>query len=211
MSNLNPIRQQRRFRLNVCAAPAQAAFLALTFLIVWNVSAGRLIAQLPPTQSALIAVAAVDPLNRFVTGLDQENFVVIENGVRRPITNFYSLDSPISLAIISESPSPSVAKLNGPSDDLIQTASLSDGLRQLIASKNQRKVLILAIPADTRGIPAGIQIVQADPAKLLEAAIEVHNQYVLRFQSSAQAAHIEVLINQPRGLPALKPLWKTPF
>jgi hypothetical protein len=33
----------------------------------------------------------------------------------------------------------------------------------------------------------------------------------LRFQSSAPAAHIEVLINQPRGLPALKALWKAPF
>jgi hypothetical protein len=156
-------------------------------------------------------VAAVDPLNRFVTGLDQENFVVLENGVRRSIASFYSVGSPISLAIVSESPSPSVAKLSGPDDDLIQTASLSDGLRRLIASKNQRKVIILATPADTRGIPAGIQIVEADPAKLLEAAIEVRSQYLLRFQSSAPAAHIEVLINQPRGLPALKALWKAPF
>ena len=161
-------------------------------------------------------MAAVDPLNRFVSGLDEENFVVLENGVRRPITNFYSVGSPISLAIISESRSAAAAKLSGPSDDLIQTASLSDGLRQLIASKNLRKVLILAPPADTRDIRAGIQlagiqIVEADPAKLLEAAIEVHNEYVLRFQPSAPAAHIEVLINQPRGLPALRPLWKAPF
>jgi hypothetical protein len=208
MRNLNRIRQQRRFRLNACAAPAQAAFLALTFSIILNV---RLVAQPPPNQSALIAVAAVDPLNRFVAGLDRENFVVLENGVRRPIASFYSVGSPISLAIISESPSPAVAKLSGPEDDLIQTAALSDGVRQLTASKNQRKILILATPADTRDIPAGIQIVEADPAKLLEAAIEVRNPYVLRFQSSAPAAHLEVLINQPRGLPILKALWKTPF
>jgi hypothetical protein len=53
--------------------------------------------------------------------------------------------------------------------------------------------------------------VQADPAKLLEATIEVRNQYLLRFQYSAPAARIEVTLNQPRGLPILKPVWMSSF
>jgi hypothetical protein len=91
-----------------------------------------------------------------------------------------------------------------PGDELTQTASFSDGLRQLIASKNPRKAIILATPVDTRRVPAAIQVVQADPAKLLEAAIQVRNQYLLRFQSSVPAARVEVILNRPDGLPILK-------
>ncbi len=136
---------------------------------------------------------------------------MLENGAPRPITNFSGLDSPISIAIISESPLPAAAKLSGPDDDLIQTASLSDGLRQLTASKNPRKAIILATAADTRSIPGGIQVIQADPKKLLDAVIEVRCQYLLRFQPSEPAARIEVIVNPPRGLPILKPVWKALF
>ncbi len=182
-----------------------------TFSVLLAISALQLAAQAPPIQSALIAVAAIGPYGRFVTGLDRENFIVLENGIPRPITNFLGLDSPISLAIITASPLPSLARLSGPDDDLIQTASLSGGLRQLIASKNPRKVIILATAVDTRGIPAGIQVVQADPAKLVQVAIEVRSQYLLRFQPFAPDARVEVILNQPRGLPILKPVWKAPF
>jgi hypothetical protein len=181
------------------------------FSLILTLCALRLTAQLPPNRSALVPVTVSDPYNRFVTGLDQENFVVLENGIRRPITSFYGVDSPLSLAIISESPLPSVAKLSEPADNLILTASFSDGLRQLIASNNPRKAIIVATDTDTSSVPAGIQVVQADPAKLLEAAIEVLNQYVLRFQPSAPAARVEVTLNRPHGLPTLKALWKAPF
>jgi hypothetical protein len=192
-------------------APARFLFPALTLSVLLSVSVLPVAAQLPPNQSAAIPVAVMDPLNRFVTGLEQENFTVLENGVPRPITNFSGLDSPISIAIVSESPLPAAAKLSGPDDDLIQTTSLSDGLRQLTASKNLRKTIILVTGWDTRSIPGGIQIIQADPGKLLEAVIEVRNQYLLQFQPSVPATRVEVIVNKPRGLPTLKPVWKGLF
>ena len=191
--------------------PARFLLPALTLSVLLTVSVLPVAAQLPPNQSAAIPVAVMDPLNRFVTGLEQENFTVLENGVPRPITNFFDLDSPISIAIVSESPLPAAAKLSGPDDDLIQTASLSDGLRQLTASKNLRKTVILVTGWDTRSIPGGIQVIQADPGKLLEAVIEVRSQYLLQFQPSVPAARIEVIVNKPHGLPTLKPVWKGLF
>jgi hypothetical protein len=191
--------------------PARFLLPALTLSVLLTVSVLPVAAQLPPNQSAVIPVAVTDPLNRFVTGLELENFTVLENGVPRPITNFFDLDSPISIAIVSELPLPAAAKLSGPDDDLIQTGSLSDGLRQLAASKNLRKTIILLTAWDTRIIPGGIQVIQADPGKLLEAVIEVRNQYLLQFQPSVPAARLEVIVNKPRGLPVLKPVWKRLF
>ena len=60
-------------------------------------------------------------------------------------------------------------------------------------------------------VPAGIQVVQADAANAFKVAIELRNQYLLRFQPSDPAARVEVILKQPRGLPFLKPVWKAPF
>ena len=57
--------------------------------------------------------------------------------------------------------------------------------------------MILAAATDSKNVPAGIQVVQADPARLLEVVIQVRNQYLLRFLPSAPAAHVEALLNQP--------------
>jgi Ca-activated chloride channel family protein len=89
----------------------------------------------------VVHVSVTDPLNRFVTGLDRENFKIVENGIRRPITGFSNVDSPISLAIVSDVPLAGVSELNRAQDELIQTQSLSAALRQLAASKNLRKAI----------------------------------------------------------------------
>lgn len=99
-------------------------------------------------------------------------------------------------------------------DEVIQTSSLSDALRQLTASKAQRKAVIVTTTAEIQRIPAGIQVFQvAQPnaAYAFKVAIELRNQYLLRFQPSDPAAHIEVILKQARGLPSLKPIWKAPF
>jgi hypothetical protein len=98
--------------------------------------------QASPKQSGFIPVTVTDPLKRLVTGLEEENFVILENGVPRPVTYFSSVDSPMALAILSESPL-SMRDMLKPEDELIQTSSLSDGLRQLVASKNRRKAMIV--------------------------------------------------------------------
>jgi hypothetical protein len=187
---------------------AVSVLLICTLAIVLTVSG--LAQPASPNQSGFIPVIVTDPLNRFVDGLQEENFVILENGVRRPITYFSEADSPITLAVISESPLPLPDMLK-PEDEVIQTSSMSDALRQLMASKNKRKAIIVTTIANIHGVPAGIQAVQADPADVFKAVIELRNQYVLRFRSSDPSARVEVTIRQPRGLPFLKPAWKASF
>lgn len=154
----------------------------------------------------VVYVSVTDPLNRFVTGLDREDFQVIENGVARPITDFpNSLDSPMSIAVVSDVP------LTAPpavSVDLIQARLLSDALSLLAASKNQRKALIVVGAADTHQIPGDIETFLAHPDTWQKVVIELRNQYVVRFESQAPSAAIEVVLRQPRGLPPLRPHWQ---
>lgn len=48
----------------------------------------------------LVPVTITDPMNRLVTGLERENFVVMDNGERQEIRHFSSEDAPISLGVI---------------------------------------------------------------------------------------------------------------
>ena len=48
----------------------------------------------------LIPVTVTDPLNRFVTGLDRENFKVFEDKKEQSVTQFSSEDAPLSVGVI---------------------------------------------------------------------------------------------------------------
>jgi VWFA-related protein len=48
----------------------------------------------------LIPVTVTDPLNRFVTGLDKENFKVLEDKKEQTISQFSSEDAPLSVGVI---------------------------------------------------------------------------------------------------------------
>jgi len=52
------------------------------------------------TELALVNVTVTDPLGRLVTGLDQENFRVFENGTEEEIVRFSSEDTPVSIGMI---------------------------------------------------------------------------------------------------------------
>jgi hypothetical protein len=155
------------------------------------------------TQSnRLLHVTITDPLGRFVAGLEQERFEIVENGIRRPITGFSDVDSPILLAIVSEK-ALTMGDLN-PGEVLIQTPSLDDAIQQLSASKNLRKALVVTTAIDAQAIPSGIQIVQAKPDDLFSVVVELRNEYVLQFESSNSSAAIGVVLKQPRGIPPLQ-------
>jgi Ca-activated chloride channel family protein len=48
----------------------------------------------------LVPVTITDPMNRLVTGLEKENFMLTDNGKQQEIRHFSSEDAPISLGVI---------------------------------------------------------------------------------------------------------------
>ena len=179
-----------------------------TFSLSFVLLAGTAGLSAQTTSMRIVHVSVTDSLQRFVTGLDQDHFELVEAGSRRVITNFSGTDSPIAIAIVSDAPVPAVSKFNGPEDELIQTKSLSDALRQLSASRTPRKALVIttATPA-SQVIPSGIPIARVDPANVLKAVVELRNQYLLQFESPAPSATLQIVLNAPRGLPVLKLHW----
>src|SRR4051794_14565086 len=52
------------------------------------------------TTLVLIPVTVTDPLNRFVTGLDKENFRIFEDKSEQKVAQFSSEDAPLSVGIV---------------------------------------------------------------------------------------------------------------
>lgn len=187
-----------------------AVTLTCTLAVTLTIGQLHVAAQHASPTRSFIPVTVADRYHRVVTGLDKDSFVILENGSPRVVTYISNVDSPMAIAIVSESAYPSDDILK-PEDDLIRASSLSDAVRQLIASRYQRQAIIVTAALDLRGVPAGIQVVQADAANLVKAIGELRRQYVLGFQRSDPAGLVEVRLNQPRNLPTLEAVWKEPF
>jgi len=63
------------------------------------------------TTLVLIPVSVTDPMSRFVTGLDKENFKLSEDKVDQEITQFSSEDAPLSVGIVFDTSGSMGAKL----------------------------------------------------------------------------------------------------
>ena len=48
----------------------------------------------------LVPITVTDPMNRLVTGLEQEDFQIYENNGQQKIRSFASEDAPVSIGII---------------------------------------------------------------------------------------------------------------
>ena len=188
----NPLRKLR---------PPAAIFLGFTLTVVLTTGVSSLFAQ--ASSKRLVHVTVTDPLGRFVTGLEQGGFEIVEDGIRRPITEFSDAGSPISLAIVSDSPV-AVGNLILPNDELIQTRSVTDAVRQLSSSKNTRKTLVITTAIDTPANLTGIQVIRASSGELTKTVVELKNQYLLQFDSANATAGVQVVLQQPRGLPTLR-------
>jgi len=180
--------------------------LRCTRLAGFSVAGVLLALAVRPMRAQSVRVAHItvtDPLGRFVTGIEQERFQIVENGVPLRIIGFSDTDSPISLAIVGDKQL-ALSDVN-PDDALIQTRSLLEAVRWLSASKNLRKALVLTTAPDTQqAVPPDIQIVRTGPADTMKAVIELRNEYLLRFESANNAPQLEVILKQPRGLPELR-------
>ena len=77
----------------------------------------------------LIPVTVTDPLNRFVTGLDRENFRIFEDKSEQKVTHFASEDAPLSVGVVfdtSGSMGPKLAKSRLAVSEFLKTANPDD-------------------------------------------------------------------------------------
>lgn len=140
-----------------------------------------------------VSLTVSDPLNRFVVGLDRDDFEIVEAGVRRPITAFEQAGSPIAIAVVSS------RRVDG---DVIQASTIAGALAQLAAASAPRKGLVIADAAGADAIPAGVQVLRVDASVIEKAVVELRNQYVVQFESAS--SDFDVFVKRPRGLPALR-------
>jgi VWFA-related protein len=92
-------------------------------------------AQLPraniriDTNVVLIPVTVTDPLNRFVTGLDQDAFKIMEDKIEQKLVSFGSEDAPLSIGIVfdtSGSMGPKLEKSRQAVTEFFKTANPED-------------------------------------------------------------------------------------
>jgi Ca-activated chloride channel family protein len=68
----------------------------------------------------LVPVTVTDPMNRLVTGLEQEDFQVFENGGKQSILSFASEDAPVSIGIIFDLSGSMTSKLIRARESILQ-------------------------------------------------------------------------------------------
>lgn len=64
------------------------------------------------TNLVLINVTVTDPLNRFVTGLEKENFRLFEDKAEQKLSHFASEDAPLSIGLVFDTSGSMGSKLN---------------------------------------------------------------------------------------------------
>jgi hypothetical protein len=187
---------------------AAALIVGCALLAVLALSPPRLSAQV--WSARLIRVTVTDPLGRSVIGLDQERFQVLGASAACSITDFAGADSPMMLAIVSETQSPDLAAFVRPEDELIQTCSLADAVQGLSASKKPRKVIVTTATSGAEMIPGSIQVVQANRPDLAGTFDELGklHQYMLWVKCSTWSPNLNVVLDRPPRLPPLNLTWK---
>src|SRR6267154_4068863 len=68
----------------------------------------------------LVPVTITDPMNRLVTGLDKENFLLFEGSSKEEIKSFSSEDAPVSLGVIFDSSGSMSSKMDRAKDAVVE-------------------------------------------------------------------------------------------
>jgi len=114
------------------------------------------------TTLVLIPVAVTDPMSRFVTGLDKENFKVFEDKVEQQITQFSAEDAPLSVGIVfdtSGSMGNKLLKSRQAVTQFMKTANPEDEF--FLITFDDRPQLVMGFTADTEEIQNRLTFVQS--------------------------------------------------
>jgi len=114
------------------------------------------------TTLVLIPVTVTDPMGRFVTGLDKENFKVYEDKVEQEIADFSSEDAPLSVGIVFDSSGSMGAKLMKSREAVAQfmhTANPQDEF--FLVQFNDRPELMVPFTPETEEIQNRLTFTQS--------------------------------------------------
>ncbi len=110
----------------------------------------------------LIPVAVTDPMSRFVTGLDKDNFKVYEDKVEQKIEQFSSEDAPLSVGIVFDTSGSMGAKLARSREAVSQfmkTANPQDEF--FLITFNDRPELVVPFTSDTEDVQNRLTFIQS--------------------------------------------------
>ncbi|MGD1097333.1 MAG: VWA domain-containing protein [Bryobacteraceae bacterium] len=114
------------------------------------------------TTLVLIPVAVTDPMTRFVTGLDKENFKLLENGVEQEISQFSSEDAPLSVGIVFDTSGSMGSKLQKSREavkQFLKTANPEDEF--FLIQFNDRPEMVVGFTPDSEEILNRLTFTQA--------------------------------------------------
>ncbi|MFP5207475.1 MAG: VWA domain-containing protein [Acidobacteriota bacterium] len=120
----------------------------------------------------LVPVTVTDPMNRLVTGLEENDFQVFENNGEQKITSFASEDAPVSIGIIFDLSGSMTSKLVRAKESILQfikTANPQDEF--FVIGFNDRPELIEDFTSSVEDIEARLATVHAGHRTALLDAI----------------------------------------
>ena len=120
----------------------------------------------------LVPVTVTDPMNRLVTGLEQDDFFVYENGGMQKIRTFATEDAPVSIGIIFDLSGSMSSKLVRARDSILQfmkTANPQDEF--FVIGFNDRPELIEDFTSSIEDVEARLQTVRSGHRTALLDAI----------------------------------------
>ena len=110
----------------------------------------------------LIPVAVTDPMSRFVTGLDKENFKIYEDKVEQQIAQFSSEDAPLSVGIVFDTSGSMGAKLQKSRQAVTQfmkTANPEDEF--FLIQFNDRPEMVVPFTPDTEEVQNRLTFIES--------------------------------------------------
>ena len=114
------------------------------------------------TTLVLIPVAVTDPMSRFVTGLERENFKLYEDKIEQDISQFSSEDAPLSIGIVFDTSGSMGAKLTRSRQAVAQfmkTANPQDEF--FLIEFNDRPEMVQGFTKETEEIQNRLTFTQA--------------------------------------------------
>lgn len=124
------------------------------------------------TDLVLVPVTVTDPMNRLVTGLEQQDFRVYENNRRQKIRSFTCEDAPVSIGIIFDLSGSMASKLVRAKASILQFIKTSNPQDEyFVIGFNNRPELIEDFTSSVDDIEARLATVQAGHRTALLDAI----------------------------------------